>query len=534
MPFSDDESAAVLGHLGTVTRSPRFHKAPMRSKALQVLVKAALTDSPISDGYDFADRVYGNASLKNYNNAKALLHELRDVLKIHYAESISDPSIRFLLPSEGWSIRFQFDKEGPPSKIAFLAGTWRRYAALAALLLLVIILTAAGIVLFNTRANLPADILVTDGAPSVVNSDGKVLGMWAELMRPPAGFDMNQQGHLHQNASAMISSHLQAVVLPSVPGRDYPVVVIARVDSKPPFSGNHLKFYDGRDGTLLHEISLPFDVASGSTDLTIRDNPVSPEIHPIHFHLQELRAVDLDGDGWAGELLLSLMMAIDYPMQVLAFSYVDHFELQRNHWNIGHVQEPLVLDIDSDGLPELVMAGTNNDFDRGIISFLELDGSSSRSPEGPAEKSVAEIMHLPEGGKHIMFPRSEIAKILEYRSIRGIASVDPDTFAPDEMVVKVSDVPPRNGLDDHKNITFDITPGKPRIEVELLAFDWYRTEMMAQIESGKIEDNWQIVESDNLIDYADSLAGQLLYWDETEEQPDWRPLTPEKLPELFR
>jgi hypothetical protein len=79
------------------------------------------------------------------------------------------------------------------------------------------------------------------------------------------------------------------------------------------------------------------------------------------------------------------------------------------YWNSGRITDYALADIDGDGLPALVIVGTNNEYRKGFLAVLDPDfvwgGSPQTGPfQSPDLKPGSEICYL-------LFPRTDVDKI---------------------------------------------------------------------------------------------------------------------------
>ncbi len=91
------------------------------------------------------------------------------------------------------------------------------------------------------------------------------------------------------------------------------------------------------------------------------------------------------------------------------------------YWNSGRISDYVLADIDDDGLPGLVLVGTNNEYGKGFLAVLDPDYVWGCSPQSgdykcPDLKPGSEIWYL-------LFPRTEVDR-LEFGEREVMSSVD--------------------------------------------------------------------------------------------------------------
>lgn len=91
------------------------------------------------------------------------------------------------------------------------------------------------------------------------------------------------------------------------------------------------------------------------------------------------------------------------------------------YWNAGRFSDYALVDIDNDGVPALVLIGTNNEYRKGFLAVLDPDNVWGCSPQGedyrsPELKPGSELFYL-------LFPRTEVDR-LEFSQREVMSNVD--------------------------------------------------------------------------------------------------------------
>lgn len=91
------------------------------------------------------------------------------------------------------------------------------------------------------------------------------------------------------------------------------------------------------------------------------------------------------------------------------------------YWNAGRFSDYALVDIDNDGVPALVLVGTNNEYRKGFLAVLDLDNVWGCSPQGEDYKSP----ELKPGSElfYLLFPRTEVDR-LEFSQREAMSTVD--------------------------------------------------------------------------------------------------------------
>ena len=113
---------------------------------------------------------------------------------------------------------------------------------------------------------------------------------------------------------------------------------------------------------------------------------------------------DYDGDG-APEILVIAFHKPHWPCQVALLDTAGR--LEGEYWNAGYVMDASAGDVDGDGDRELVLAGVNNEYNRGCVAVFEAGALRGASPQRAAEFAMP---GPGPGGQsaYILFPKSDV------------------------------------------------------------------------------------------------------------------------------
>ncbi len=526
---------AVLNHLGEIQCSARFSHARIQLKMLEVLVDAALNGEDIESGWHLAEKVYGNepafdGSEVFYNRTKSTLSSLRLMLARYYAELSEPPAIWFELPDRGFKLRLVSDEERmeAPSRASIL----QRWAVWGLCIVIALAFTGLGVWWFAGPRSLPANVSTRDGFPILLDRNGReiISEKWSRLLWNGTNIDPVGQGHQLRSRDILAGMHVKADVVESGSAAADVAVAIATFLPEEPVGGE-LLLLDGRTAEKIDSLPLPY----------FHDRQPKPILRfggeegdlSADFHLESLSSYDLDGDNRKSELIVCINMADHYPSQLLAIDASDGLTVLRNYWSAGHSNNPMISDINGDGRKEIIISGTNNDFQQAFVAILRPGQPDGRTPIGPRKKVFEEIEGLEENGFLLRFPRTAVGKDPDSRTPRGYARVSEKTSPDGKFVVEVRDVnpvPPRGPDETERIIQFDLSPDLEEVKVNFNAdYDFYETEMERLIASGRVVDRWNIMRTGRLEEYEADLATQVEYWDGSEPNPEWRPFTPRDL-----
>ena len=519
----------ALEHLEKVLASPSFRRAGMQAAVLRALLEAALEgDEPT--GRELARKVYGRDNEASLQALRQTVRNVRRSLDLYYAGLPSPTQVRFEFSSPGYNLRVL--EQGQVQQID---KTPRR--GLAGRLILAILLMGGVIVATAMIASLfwpdpfPARVETRDGLPVVVDARGREINEWTERLQGGLDLDLQVLRHEGQTPAELAKNLLRSAILTPGGVGQYPRVAVADMTTDEPGEGQLLLF-DGRDGREIDSLPLPYFPDLPDT-VTLHFDEEGPT--PSHFYVSDFEVSDLDGDG-QHELVLGLTigsgMDPNYPTQLIALDVDDgKWVVRRNYWAAGNMAIELIQDLDRDGNAEIVLRGMNNDYNDGMLVILKLDEPDGRTPLGPRRKIFREIENLEENGLIIRFPRTVLSVYDPSRSLRAsVNSIDLGQF-PDRFLVTVGDFNPvvLGPGELNARIRFDLDLTREEIRVNFLDYDFYLAEMKKMIALGDLEDKWHIMETKRLDEYGKYLATQVLYWDGSEPDPEWKQLTPARL-----
>lgn len=128
---------------------------------------------------------------------------------------------------------------------------------------------------------------------------------------------------------------------------------------------------------------------------------------PNDYRIKGFEAYDVNGDGFKEIIVISIHRP-DWPTQLALLS--TQGELIGEYWNSGHLNDYVFHDLDGDSKPELIIAGTNNEYQKGCLIVLNPADISGGSPQTKYEFASSD---LERGSElyYVLFPRTDVDQI---------------------------------------------------------------------------------------------------------------------------
>jgi hypothetical protein len=561
-----------------------FRRAPVQAHALEAMVQASLSGSPLS-GHDLAQAVYGRSDEQYVRAIRQVVRELRFKLLRHY-EAHPSP-IRFRIAENGYEVHIVEDPapSAEPAPIPALqsaesglpcitdgngsvslppdcpvllkrngangrsdeAAATRattsaphrpfllRPVVLAAFALGVVVIVALAMrpglqALNGRRLDQPATIAVNDHRPIALDSAGRPLPGWTGILEAlaewPSTIPPEETG-----------ADLLQGALAKRPGGDH-LLALATCDPDR-YRPCRLLTADPSDGTKLAELVVP---------LREDDSPLPPELHERpgdlladDFRLRSFDLTDLDGDGFRDEMLVALSHHGSFPTQILGVDWDGDggWRVLLDYWVMGHATAVRIPDADGDRIDEVAAIGTFNGNNGSFFALLPAAephrAQPGRSPESVRPAVLTEVEHYPERGLFLCFPTTVLANSA-FRDVYALRSyaVHLD-WRPETAALRiVAQDRSRDSISGRQNEIEFLLPVDGRApSARIVTYDHYLRELTTLIADGRIEDRWGVMTTQELSRFAAELSGQILMWDDRDPIPSWRPFDPASLAARF-
>ena len=137
------------------------------------------------------------------------------------------------------------------------------------------------------------------------------------------------------------------------------------------------------------------------------------------YRTQGLLAKDLDGDGRL-EIIVVSVHRPSWPCQLALLD--DRGNLIGEYWNAGYFNDVACVDLNGDGVKEIVAGGNNNEYGHACLAVLDPRSISGGSPQGSLEFRCPE---LKPGSElfYILLPRTDV-DLAENYPVDGVVTVD--------------------------------------------------------------------------------------------------------------
>lgn len=125
------------------------------------------------------------------------------------------------------------------------------------------------------------------------------------------------------------------------------------------------------------------------------------------FDISLFRVVDLDGDGLY-EIFVIACHKIYFPCRTLILNHKG--KLLGEYWNSGHIRCAEFLDLDKDGIKEIILGGLNNCYQKACLVILDPSQMKGSSPSEKGSRYSSEELTTGIEKYYILIPQNELGK----------------------------------------------------------------------------------------------------------------------------
>jgi len=266
-----------------------------------------------------------------------------------------------------------------------------------------------------------------------------------------------------------------------------PVLMIKDIDND---KKNEVLFAAKTEDQLNEEVLYCFDHEGNERwrFITGRELKFGSKLYSPDYRIHGFDADDLDGDGDL-EIIVFSYNRWDFPCQFLLLDS-DGNKLGE-YWNSGQLKDTAFVDLNDDGIKEIILVGMNNEYAKSCLLVFEADRIDGCSPQ---QKDFWKCRELGPGSEkyYIIFPFIDLI-LLETALMEPIIQID---------ILKNDRLQLRTGI---SNIFYELN-----LELELVDVKLSHGFLIKYNEFVRQE---KIKKELNQSEYMEELSNGLLYWD---------------------
>jgi len=144
------------------------------------------------------------------------------------------------------------------------------------------------------------------------------------------------------------------------------------------------------------------------------DYLISPD-----FDIRLVRVIDLNNDGFF-EIVIIANHKIHFPTRVTVLNYKG--KIIGEYWNSGHLPCVEFLDLNDDGLKEIILGGVNNNYRKACLVVLDIRKIEGSSPQVKGSRYYSEELKAGTEKYYILIPPNELGKL--FHIYECVSSID--------------------------------------------------------------------------------------------------------------
>jgi hypothetical protein len=127
-------------------------------------------------------------------------------------------------------------------------------------------------------------------------------------------------------------------------------------------------------------------------------------IYSNDYMIHGIEASDLDGDG-SLEVLAIAFQRPDWPTQLVLLDA--RGKTRGEYWHSGQLNDYAIVDLDKDGRKDIILAGVNNEYEKGCVVVFSADRIEGGSPQSKDEFTCPDLK--PGSEKYyLLFPKTDV------------------------------------------------------------------------------------------------------------------------------
>jgi hypothetical protein len=138
------------------------------------------------------------------------------------------------------------------------------------------------------------------------------------------------------------------------------------------------------------------------------------------FDIKLFRVVDLNNDGFF-ETIISASHKIHFPSRILVLNHKG--KVIGEYWNSGHFNCVEFLDLNNDGLKEIIFGGVNNNYRKACLVVLDIRKIAGSSPQVKGTRYYSEGLGVGTEKYYILIPPNELGKLFHIYECVGTIDI---------------------------------------------------------------------------------------------------------------
>lgn len=275
-------------------------------------------------------------------------------------------------------------------------------------LIIVIVLIAAFLILFNPfRSRIPSDFRINKSVLKVLNENGK------EMWSFDTGFkNLESDDFYHRRANFKTIIHKELIndrwrketQLPKIMFIDLDnngkLEILFSIQTHDEFNEERLFCFDSKGNKLWHYT-------------TGKEIQYGDKIFSSDFRIFGFETCDFDSDGLT-EIFVISNHKPDFPTQLLVLS--SEGNKLGEYWNSGRLTDISFIDLNRDGIKDLIVPGMNNEYMKGCLIVFDINKVSGGSPQ-LADLYKNEKIGTGSEKHYILIPKPEDAIVYPMEAI---------------------------------------------------------------------------------------------------------------------
>lgn len=274
--------------------------------------------------------------------------------------------------------------------------SWNRsriFVPVAAIVITLVLLLVVFLPRLGRNFRTPADFRIEGSELVILNKKGRELWRWNSGLE-----NLEKEDFYRRHFQTRKGSHEETV---------WPLLMFKDIDAD---GRLETLFTTQTDNEFGEGLLLCFD-ASGrerwrfqaGRAMIYGDRTYSPD-----YRIYGFDSVDLDADG-RPEILVRSFHNNDFPCQLAVLG--SGGKLRAEYWNSGQIYDSIAHDLDGDGMLELLVGGTNNEYRKPFLAVFKTNDIGGGSPQSDPAFTCRELRPGSQV-RYLLFPRTDVARVV--------------------------------------------------------------------------------------------------------------------------